>query len=407
MPFRYQAIDATGKTLSDVIDAPSEREAADLLRDRKLFVTRLEPTNEAAAAAPGASTADKADGKLKEVVFFTQQMSMLVRSGARVVQALQAVEVQCQRPAWRKVVSTIRSDVEEGKPLSAALARFPKLFSPVYVNMVSAGEASGNVGQSFERLTVLTRQQQEIRQRVLGAISYPAVLVLLCIAVLITLFSFVLPRFAEMFETVGVDLPASTRLMIDSSAWIRGHLLLVLGGLAGAGGGTYAFLRSARGQRFISRAAVRVPIFGKIVRNVVFARICRIWGQLLESRVGLLEAVELTRESTVSLDYNELLGRISTAITEGQSVGPTLTQSWLVPRTFAAALATGEESNRLADALLFAAGCLEEENTEVLSSLSRVIEPLLLTVMGLVVGTVAISLFLPMFDMATIAGGNP
>ncbi|GMV98268.1 MAG: type II secretion system F family protein [Phycisphaerae bacterium] len=405
MPFRYQAIDAQGRNVTDVIEAASAREAADLLRDRRLFVTRLDPTDQAPAeAAAGAAGETQADGKLKEVVFFTQQMSMLIRSGARVVQALSAVEIQCQRPAWRKVVATIRMDVEEGRPFSTALARFPRQFSPVYVNMVAAGEASGNMGLAFERLVKLMRQQQEIRNRVVGALAYPAVLVLLCVAVLIVLFTFILPRFAEMFATVGVELPMTTRLLIDSSRWVGAHWIIVLSAIAAGVAGVFLFLRSPRGRRTVSRLSVRLPIFGKLVRNIVFARMCRVWGQLLDSKVGLLDAVQLTQDSTTSLDFRELLGEVVTAITEGKPVSTPLLGSWLVPRTFSAAVVTGEESGKLADALLFVAACLEEENTEMLGSLSKIIEPLLLSVMGLIVGTVAISLFMPMFDLATIAG---
>lgn len=407
MPFRYQAIDAQGRTLNDVIDAPSAREAADLLRERRLFVTRLTETDEAAPAPSlGGVAENKAGGKLKEVVFFTQQMSMLIRSGARVVQALSVIEGQCQRAAWRAVVTTVRMEVEAGRPLSIALGRFPKQFTPIYVNMISAGEASGNMGLAFDRLTKLMRQQQEIRNRVIGALSYPAGLVLLCSAVIIVIFSFVLPRFAEMFETVGVALPASTRILLTTSDWCRSHWIVVLGGAAATVIGTLFGVRSMAGRRFMSRLVVRIPLFGRIVRSVILARVCRIWGQLLESKVGLLEAVQLTQDSTNNLDFRELLTTTAEAITEGQSIGGPLMASWVVPKTFAAAIVTGEESGKLADALLFVAGCLEDDNAQVLSSLGRIIEPLLLSIMGVIVGTVAISLFMPLFDLATIAGAH-
>lgn len=405
MPFRYQAIDARGQAVTDVIDAPSEREAADLLRERRLFVTKLAATDEAVPASPvSGNAAGKTNGKLREIVFFTQQMSMLIRSGARVLQALEAVEEQCQRAAWRRVVSSIRTDVEEGRPFSTALGKFPKLFPPVYVNIVSAGEASGNMSQAFDRLTKLVRQKQEIRNRVVGALAYPAVLVVLCANVLVVLFTFVLPRFAEMFETVGVELPTSTKVLIVSSRWIGGHWPLLTGGLAAAVVGGFFFFRSPTGKRFVSRFVVRVPMFGRIVRSVILAQVCRIWGQLLESKVDLLEAVKLTADSTTSLDFREMLAKVIEGITEGQPASGPLVSSWLMPRTFSAAVVVGEDSGKLADALLFVACCLEEDNAQVLASLNKVIEPLLLSIMGLIVGTVAVSLFMPMFDLATIAG---
>ncbi len=403
MAFRYQAIDTQGHTVSDAVEAASFHEAAELLRGQGLFVTRLEAGEPQEQAAPRRRQV-KPGGKLKDVLFFTQQMAMLIRSGARVVQALEAIESQTARACWRAVVASVRTDVEEGRPLSTALSAFPRLFPAVYVNMVAAGEASGNMSLAFDRLARMTRQQAEIRSRIVGAMTYPAVLMTLCVSVLLTLFTVVLPRFAEMFESLDVPLPTTTAILIKSSRWVGTHIPLVVMAVAFVVGVTVTGLRSLPGRRFISRACIRVPLFGVIVRNVILARVCRIWGQLLDSKVGLVEAVHLTAQSTNSLDFQELLGEVAEAVTGGNSVGPPLQRTWLLPRTFAAAIITGEESGKLADALLFVAECLEDENTQVLSSLSRVIEPLMLVLMGSIVGTVAVSLFLPMFDMATVVG---
>ncbi len=405
MAFRYQAINPSGQTVADMIEASSTQHAAELLRERGLFVTRIDSAESMAAEAASGRRV-KPGGKLRDVIFFTQQMSMLIRSGARVVQAMEAIEEQTHRPRWRAVVHALREDVEEGRTMSAALSRFPKLFSPVFVNMVMAGEASGNLGLAFDRLANLTRQQMDIRNRVVGALTYPAVLMVLCIGVMTTLFTFVLPRFAEMFEALDVALPATTAIMINASKWFRQNTIYVLAGLLVIVGGVVAYLRSAQGRRFLSRLAVRVPLFGIIVRNVILARICRIWGQLLDSKVGLIDSVELTRQSTRSLDFQELMVSVGQAVTEGNLIGPVLRQSWILPKTFAAAIATGEESGKLSDALLFVASCLEDDNAQVLASLTRVIEPIMLVVMGTIVGTVAVSLFMPMFDMATVTGGK-
>ncbi len=405
MAFRYQAVDSAGQTLVNTVNANSQREAADLLRQRGLFVTRIDPVDDDPHAAAAPADDKKPGGKLKEVVFFTQQMSMLIRAGSRVVQALEAVEEQAYRPAWRATIHAIRLDVEEGRPLSEALARFPNLFTGIYTSMVAAGEASGDMGLAFERLSTLTRQQQEIKSRVIGALAYPAVLMLLCVAVLVTMFIFVLPRFAEMFYAMDVELPASTAVLISTSDTLQTHWPYAIGAVAAAAGSAVMFLRSATGRRFFSRFSVRVPLFGSLVRRIILARVCRVLGQLIDSKVGLLDAVRLTQQGTANLDFREMLDDIEQTITEGNAIGPGLRKSWLLPTTFAAAIITGEESGRLSDSLLFVASCLEDENSQVLASLARVIEPIMLTVMGVVVGTVAISLFLPMFDMATITGG--
>jgi len=405
MGFRYQAIDSAGQTVADTVDAGSHEEAAELLRERGLFVTRLKgaaPDDKHTASAAGAAGKG---ARLRDVVLFAQQMSMLLRSGSQVVQALEAVEDQADRASWRRIVSSVRADVQEGKPLSGALSRFPGVFSGVWMSMVTAGEASGELGVAFDRLAVLTRQQQEIRNRVVGAMSYPIVLSVLCMGVMVILFAFILPRFAEMFEVLGVDLPVSTAMLIAASNWSQAHWPYLLSGTAAAVIAAVVFLKSPTGRRYVSLAAVRVPVFGILVRKIILARICRIWGQLLTSRVGLLDAVELIQRGTKNHEFQALLGQVAQAISNGSPVGSELRSSWLIPKTFAGAVATGEESGRLADSLLFVATSLEDENAQALASLTRVIEPIILAVMGLVVGTMAFSLFLPMFDMAGATGG--
>ena len=403
MAFKYQAVDAGGATVVDTVNAGSSHEAAELLRERGLFVTRIDEVGDdrQEAAVGGRS---RAGGRLRDVVFFTQQMSMLIRAGARTMEALQAVEEQTQRPTWRATVHAIRADVEEGRPLSEAVSRFPGQFNGIYVSMIAAGEASGDMGLAFERLVILTRQQQEIKNRVIGAMTYPAVLMLLCVGVVVAMLTFVLPRFADMFEALDADLPATTALLISASDALFVYWPYVLGTVAAIIAGVVLFARSASGRQAFSRFSVRVPLFGGLVRSVILARICRVWGQLLDSKVGLLEAVRLTKQSTKSLDFQQLLEDIDEAITEGNSIGPPLRSSWLLPKTFAAAIVTGEDSGRMSDSLLFVASCLEDDNTQALASLTRMIEPIMITVMGVVVGGAAISLVLPMFDMATVAG---
>jgi type IV pilus assembly protein PilC len=407
MAFRFQAVNKNGQTVSDTVEAGTAQHAAELLRERGLFVTRLEVDTGGSSAPTGPAVTNntKAGGKLTDIVMFMQQMSMLLRAGARLVQAMEAIESQTVRPSWKKVVQAMRIEVEEGRPLSQALSGFPKLFPPIIVNMVAAGEASGNMGLAFERLSSLTRQQQDIRNRVVGAMTYPAVLMCMSMSVIVVMLTFVLPRFAEMFKALDVELPASTKILMGCADAVRNHGPLVIAALVGAVSTGIYLARTPSGGRFVSRAVVRIPVFGRIVRSIIFARICRVWGQLLDSKVGLLDAVRLIQQSTRSLDFQELLAKVAQAITEGQSIGLPFRESWLLPKTFAAAIVTGEESGKLADSLQFVASCLDEENAQVLSSLTRLIEPIMLVVMGVIVGTVAVSLFLPMFDMATVTGG--
>ncbi|HOW72013.1 MAG TPA: type II secretion system F family protein [Phycisphaerae bacterium] len=411
MAFCYQAIDPSGRSVRDLIQATSVDEAARLLQAKGLLVTRLTETAEGQAAtetqAAAASHATKKTGRVRsrDVVYFTQQMAMLLGSGARMVPALQAVEHQAQSDAMKRLIRQLRARVEDGVPMSVALADHTKVFDGVFRSLTAAGESTGQMPGAFTQLADYTRKQQEIRQRLIGALTYPAVLVLMCFGVMGGLFGFVLPRFRSLFSTLGADLPASTRIMMDLSDVIGNHWLVVLVAIAGTAAGLVLAFRSPAGQRWWAGAFTRVPVAGAIVRRVILAKFFRVWGVLVANNVGVIDALHLARGTTRSRAFHGLIDHLAEAVTDGRLIGSALRESPLVPPTMAAAVATGEESGRLGESLLFIAGTLESENSQLLASLSRIIEPVILVVMGVVVGLVAVSLFMPLFDVATLAGG--
>ena len=420
VPFSYQAIDASGRTVSDTIQAASPDEAARTLRARGLLITRLDEAgaastvSEAAADAPTAGPRGfallrhrrRTKVRWKDLVYFTQQMAMLLGSGARMVPALRAVEAQSRSDAMKDVIRHLRDRVEDGVPVNAAMADRPDAFDGVFTSLVAAGESSGRIAEAFAQLAAHARQQLEIRQRVIGALIYPALLVGMCTSIMVVLFAFVLPRFRELFTTLGADLPASTRMMLRASEWVGNHGHLIAVGMSGAIAAIVAFARSEAGRRWWAGAATRVPLAGVLVRRVILARLFRIWGLLVENNVGLIDAIRLAKSTTRSPAFGRLMDEVEEAVIDGRLIGATLHKSPLVPPTMAAAVATGEESGRLAAALLFIAEALESENAQMFASMSRIIEPIILIVMGLAVGVVAVSLFMPLFDIATIAGGH-
>lgn len=411
MAFCYQAIDASGRAVRDLIQAGSVDEAARLLQAKGLLVTRLTEAADGQAAAESAavaaSHASRRFGRVRwrDVVYFTQQIAMLLGSGARMVPALQAVENQAQNEAMKRLIRQVRGRVEDGVPLSVALADHAAVFDGVFRSLTAAGESTGQMAGAFTQLAEYTKNQQEIRQRLVGALTYPAVLVVMCLGVMGGLFGFVLPRFRTLFSTLGADLPASTRIMMDLSDWLGGHWLLVLIAVAGTLTGLIVAFRSPGGQRWWAGAFTRIPLAGAIVRRVILAKFFRVWGVLAANNVGVIDSLQLARGTTRSRAFHDLIDRLSEAVTDGRLIGSTLRESPLVPPTMAAAVATGEESGRLGESLLFVAGALESENAQLLASLSRIIEPVILVVMGVAVGIVAVSLFMPLFDVATLAGG--
>ena len=411
MKIAYEAMDQRGATHSDVLEVSGREEAARELRRRGLYVTRL-------AAEEGSSKTERADdetrgrfkfslpgGDRREMMLFTRQMSMLMGVGTGVVPALAAITKQARNERWKEGLEAVRVEVEEGAPLAQALTTRRRLFNPVFCSMVAAGEATATLPAMFTRLFELARQQYEVRNRVIGAVSYPVVLMGICFAVTMLIIGFVLPRFTVLFETLSVELPASTAQLIKLSGYVTSYWPYLLGMLALGLTGLVILLRSEQGRLALDQVLLRVPGVGGLIKSLIMARICRLLGLMIDARVPLLEAVDLAAASTPNTQFKALLHRVRQTVTDGLPIAAGLEGSPLVSPGMLQAIATGEEGGNVAPALLFVADCLDEDNTTRIGSLAKLLEPIILVFMGLVVGGVAISLFMPLFDMASAAVG--
>lgn len=403
MPFKFTAVDARGMRVSEVLDVPDVGAAqAELLR-RGLMVMSLEQTGgrllgaaAARKAAPGART--------RELALFARQMSMMLRAGASVVPALTALREQPGRPRWHALLADLCERVEAGNTLHDALSRYPAIFPGTMRTVVAAGEATGTLGEAFARVSSLIDARLRVRKTIGGALVYPAMLLLMAIGVTVTMTMFVLPRFTQLFKMLNTPVPALTQMMLDASDWAQQWWLpLVLVPLCG-GGALLAWMRSAGGRTLLSAALLRIPVIGRAIRGVLLASLLNIWAALLRSRVPLLEAVREARDAVASPQFRGLIDDIEQAILEGRSLASVLKNSSLVPAPIAATLHTGEESGKLGESMEFVAAWLEEDNDALIKAITKALEPGILILMGGVVGTVCVSLFLPLFDIATAAG---
>lgn len=411
MAFAFEALDSSGKSMTGVIDASSVEDATKQLHGRGLFVTNLGPVGAAEAASAQAQAARSPllagrPGNTRDLLMLAQQMTMMLRAGSRVVPALEAIGSQVTKPAWGKIIDDIREQVEEGSQLSAAISKYPEIFNEGWRAIIAAGESTGQIAEAFERLSHMTKQQQGVRTKLVGSIIYPAVLMCISIGVLGVLMFFVLPRFDDLYTMLGTPLPAMTQALLACSRWLLGNKLLVVLGVIAGVTGPILLWRTKAFQLWMDGVMVRLPLLGSVARQIILARIFLIWGTAVRSNVPLMESLELSRGVTKNALYRTLMDDIVHAVGEGNSIGSVLMGHPLVPKTMASAIATGEQSGQLGDALLFLAGYLEEENTQSLATLTRLIEPVILAVMGATVGVVAISLFLPLFDLTSATGAK-
>ena len=406
MKFVYQAIDKDGKIVNDVTEAKDAGEAVENLRRQGMFATEINPASEVAGARKVRGSIGRGK-RLKYLAMFSRQLHVLVGCGIPLTQALEALERQVKPGPWKDVLANIHARVEEGTSLSAALEMHPLYFDPIVRSMIEAGETSGNLSAMLDRLATLTKKQVHTRSAIIGAMVYPCLLIVVSINVLITMLTFVLPRFADLFKTLDSPLPPSTKFLMAVSEIMRNEWWAILLGIIFAVVGIKTWLASAHGKKSVDTLVIRVPQFGVLVRNFISARIVRTLGVLLQSRVQLLDALRLTRLGTLNHHYSDLLSRAEQAVACGEPISSAFSREDLIPSNIYEALRNGERSGQVGPLLLNMADFMDEENEVVMKSLTSIIEPVILIVLGVLVGGVALSMFLPLFDLTAAArGGN-
>ena len=407
MKLAYRAFDTAGRSVSDTIEAANSTEAADKLRRQGLYATQITQAS-AASAAPSAGKPRKkkrspgGTRRLKNLAVFSRQLHMLVSSGTPIVEALRALEKQNKAGPWRDVLSGIRERVEEGDSLSEAMRQYHECFDSVSLSLISVGESGGMLPEMLKRQAELTRKRLKVRSSIVGAMIYPALLITVALGVLGVMFVFVIPRFSELFKTLDVPLPGSTKALIWFSNVCKSYWWAMALAVVGMATAAKLWLRTPKGRRFLDTLVLRLPKFGKIVRNFATARLARLLGVLLGSHVPLLEALALTQRSMGNVHYCELVGKAEDAVTHGEPLSSAFADEKLIEPSVYQAVHNGEQSGRVGDVLTNIADFLDEENDVVVRTLTSIIEPVILIILGGLVALVALSMFMPMFDLTAM-----
>lgn len=412
MKFDYKGFDKSGSPCRGTAEGLDRNEATDGLRRKGIFVTEMTEAGAGSSAgrtgtASGKAEAIKRPGKNLEVVAsFTRQLSLLVSTGTPLVEALASLERQTPEGPFRNVVARMRKSVEEGAQLSDTMASHPQYFDAVCRSLVCAGEQGGKLEVMLDRLSKLIRQQVKVRKTVQGAMVYPVLLIVVAVAVVCALLGFVLPRFEGLFKTLDTPLPATTQVLMVASGFLRAYWWAVVGGVAAAGFAGKVWLSSRAGRLGLDHFMTTAPQLGRISRSFATAQIARMLGTLLDGKVALLEALELTKQSMKSARYAALLEKAQDAVMRGDNVSAALADPALINASMCDALRSGERTGRMSAVLVSMADHMDEDNEVLIKTLTGLMEPLILMVLGLVVGIVAISMFLPLFDLTAAAGGG-
>lgn len=412
MNIAYEAYDASGKSVRGQVEAADADAAREQLARQGLYVVSV------GAGGAGGASASSGDGggglwslqgrsrRIAHLVDFSRHLSVLVATGTPVADALAALERQTADENWRAAVRKLRSDVEHGAPLSEAMGQQPRVFDAVSRSLVAAGEASGELPAMLRRLSVVARQNQVTANALVGAMMYPIILSGIAATVMCVMLFLVVPRFAEMFETLDTPLPPTTVVLVAMSEALRGYWWLITPGVLGGFFGLAWWLRSPRGRVAVDRAIVRSPVGGSLARSLSAARMARLLGALLEAKLPLLESLDLVRDSMTNRLFADLIAKAREEVSGGGSLAHTFARSDLITPTMAEAFRSGESTGKLADVLAGLAEHMDEDNAIAIRSITTLLEPVILIVMGLIVGFVAISMFLPLFDLTAATGGG-
>jgi len=393
--FAYIARDMSGQKISGSLSAATEREAISILAGRSLFPVQVSADRKAAV---GSNLYVK--GQVMATAY--GQLAALLRSGVPLLRALTVMRDQTSHKNLKAVIEDVQRRVEDGSSLGEAMARSPRAFSEMAINMVRAGAEGGFLEEALERVASFTESQEELKGRTLGAVIYPVVIGIVGTAVVTVLIVFFVPKFATMFDQLRQrgELPWATDVLLGISDGLRRYGLFILAAIVGA---IYLVRRSMQSEEGRHRAdafKLKIPMFGSIFQSFAVARFCRVLGTLLHNGVPILKALEISREATSNRVLSAAIAEASTNISAGQSLAGPLSASGHFPKMVVEMIAVAEESNTLDRVLVEIADGLERRTTRQLDLLVRMLEPIMLLLLAVVVLMVVVALLVPVIKMS-------
>jgi type IV pilus assembly protein PilC len=403
--YRYQTKTPRGQVQVGVLSAESAATAAAILRNQGNHVLSLAPM------AGGLDTSslgrrlrelNSGKPKAKHVLDFTSQLAVMVRAGINLRAALEGIAEQTTQPQFKKVIMSLKSDVESGKQFSDALARHPKLFGPLYVNMVRASEMSGSFTEMLDRIAGYIAQQIETRKMVIGAAIYPAIIGGMAVLVTIFLLTFVLPKFASVFEGKEDILPWATLFLMGLSDFMVTKWPYVIGAIVGVFGVTFAFIRTDVGSFWLDKLKLTLPILRTMFRSLYVSRSLQTMGQLINAGVPMLDTIAITGDITGNQLFKRMWKSVYQSVKQGKKITSQLTNHNLLPRSVVQMMSAGEESGKLGEVLDEVSRFYAKQLKDNIKAVTSMIEPIMIIVMGSIVGFIAMAIILPIFKMSQI-----
>ena len=391
--FEWEGKDRNGRAARGEIRAAGENQAQASLRRQGVVIQKIKKRKMASAKSI----------KPKDIAIFTRQLATMMKAGVPLLQAFDIVGRGNPNPSVTKLLNEIRTDVETGTSLSAAFRKHPLYFNALYCNLVEAGEAAGILEDLLDRLAVYMEKTEAIKSKVKSALMYPTAVIVVAFVVVAVIMIFVIPAFKEVFSSFGADLPAPTLAVIAMSEFFVAYWWLIFGGL---GGGIYFFMqawrRNEKVQRFMDRLLLKVPVFGVLVEKSVVARWTRTMSTMFAAGVPLVEALDSVGGASGNSLYADATKNIQKEVSTGTSLTMAMTNAQIFPSMVLQMCAIGEESGSIDHMLGKAADFYEAEVDDMVAGLSSLMEPIIIVILGTVIGGIVVSMYLPIFKLGQV-----
>lgn len=421
--FEYIALDARGQESRGVIEAPSQNDAVGQLRQAGYFPTNVVEEGKggvpksnkkqqkamAAAAAPKAKKASSINIfsrktiSSKILMIFTRQLATLIDAGLPLLRGLTVLAKQEKDPVLKNTINALADAVQGGSTFSESMAQHPKIFNKLYINMVKAGELGGVLELVLNRLAEFQEKAQKIKNKVMSAMAYPVVVLVIAVLIMAFLLAFIVPKFEQIFNDMlnGQQLPALTQVVINASKALTQNGILIIAGIVAIVIAYKFIARTAKGRTMIDRIMLRAPLFGDLTRKSSISRFSRTLGTLVTSGVPILQALNITRDTAGNTVVADAVTKVHDAVKEGESIVAPLEASGVFPPMVISMVDVGEETGQLPEMLLKIAEVYDDEVDNAVEGLTSMLEPIMIVFLALIVGTIVIALFLPLITIIT------
>lgn len=406
--FTYEALDKGGRQVRGVIDASSEEVIVEKLRNMGYYPLNVVINKKAAGqvdilALPGLRLIFHRV-KTKHVMTFTRQLATLIDAGLPILRSLHILQEQVESQIFKDKIGQIAKDIESGGSLSDALAKHPKVFDSLYVNMVRAGEIGGVLEAVLNKIAEFLEKRQIIIGKVKSAMMYPLIVMILAISIVTFILLVIIPKFKEIFDQLGAELPFLTQLLVDLSYIIANRTIWVILAIAAVWFIFKKINQTKEGKYFFDRLKLRLPVFGDLFRKIAITRFASTLATLITSGVPILQALDIVRETSGNEVLTRAMDTVYNSVKDGETIHEPLSKCKVFPPLVVHMVAVGEETGAIDQMLIKVAEAYEREVDDTVNALTSIIEPVLIVFLGAIVGVIVVALYLPLFNIPKVIG---